>query len=934
MFKKAVSLFSVFAFLILTVSSAVLAADLNTDLIATPIALSVSNSGNPQAFDPGSGQTLTATVNFKTTKVDGTGTVLVKQGATTIKSLQTINGFDANVPLVLIWNGKDIENNAAAQGVCGTQGGACPNGDYSIVASVSAPSGSDNLIDTETATFKIGSAPTTTINTFDLTPTPVKSGGTFDPSINGDNQDLLVNFSLNQTVESINLEIKDPSNKVVKIDAAANLANGSFSWNGEFGGKIWVPGTYQAKLTATKSGQSPVTSTKSFTINYGSANKGTIENLAVTPTAFDPDFEDAVIEFKNTKDTNITVEIKDSNNDVIKTFDVYTDDNYPANKTHSVSWNGTSTSGSTVPLTTYKAIVTTRNDFGVVVGEKNVTVNDSGGSVSASNAHIAGIHFSPSSKFEPAEDDELEIEFDVEQDIDELKIFAVRGADKIELYSEDDIEKEDNLQVTWDGTDDDDEYVADGSWKIQFESKLGSSKLLAVKSINVDYEKPEIKDLYLSKSKFDNDEGEFTNILFRVDADAEVTIKVLNDGDEDDDVVEDMEVQADVWYSVQWDGGGFDYDDNLDLKLIAENIANEDVFDSEKVDVDLLEDKVSGSKTNVTQDYIDPPITDGLSDMTIYYTLDDDADVTITIHSGKSTTGTTRIELLDVDDQGSGEHSVTWDGRDENGKKFAAGFYTYKILAKSTSSEVESGVFVVGDVGEDLGGGSDDDDDKTGGGGVGPGVIVDGGSPDDVDDGDDDDDAPTFDDCAGFKDVGFEHKNCTAIEWAQDSGVFVGYNDGTFQPEKPINRVEFLKVVLLALGIKEDYSTKGDLGFKDVIVGEWYMPFVAKAKALGIFVGDQGKGTARPADPVNRAEALKIAFTSLQAAGGNVSLDQCYNIYKDVPVDGWFYPYVGCFNNVYSLIDPVNAANFVPNKPVTRAEVAEMLYRLYSGNIL
>ncbi len=937
MLKKAISLLSALAVLTLSSSNLVFAENINADLIKSPIELSVSNNGSVQSFDPSLNQVLSAKVTFLSTKANATGTVVVKKGSTVVKTLHTIAGIDAAVPLNLTWNAKDIDNTPAAQGICGAAGAACPAGAYTVVADVVSAFGADNLIDSETATFTIGTNVPIVINSFTVTPTPVKAGGNFDPALNGDNQDLVVNFALSQSVDSVQLEIKDFNDKVVKADSASNIATGSFSWNGEFSGKIVPPGTYKVTLKANKIGQPQATSTKDQVISYSNANKGGIENFTIVPTTFDPDFEDAVIEFKNTKDAELTVQIKDVNNEVIKTFDLYTDDNYSANASHSISWNGTNVSGGSVPLATYKVVVVSRNEFGAAIAEKTVTVNDTGGSASTSNAHIDSISFSPASNFEPSTDEELEIEFDVQQDLDELKIYAVRGSDKIELYAEEDIEKEDNLQVTWDGTDDDDEYVADGSWKIQFESTKGASKLIAVKAINVDYEKPEIRDLYLSKDKFDNDEGEFTNILFRVDADASVTIKVLNDGDEDDDVVEDLEVEADQWYAVQWDGGSYEYDDNLDLKLIAENIANENIFDSEKVDVDLQEEKVASSKANITQDYIDPAVTSGSDEMTVYYTLDEEADVTVTIHNGKTTTGTTKIELLDVSDQGSGEHSVTWDGRDEDGKKFSAGFYTYKIVAKTSSSEIESGVFVVGDVGDDGGGSSnnnDDDDDDDGGGGVGPGVIVDGGSGEPDDDGGYEPPVYEDEDCGGFSDVSSTHENCQAIAWAQATGVFVGYGNGKFGPEQPINRVEFLKVILLALGIKEDMSVTGNLGFKDVETGAWYMPFVSKAKALGIFVGDQGKATARPADSVNRAEALKMLFVSVQSAGGDASLSSCANLYLDVPNEAWFQPYVACFNYSYGLMEPVDSQHFIPNKPATRAEVAEMLYRLYQLNIL
>ncbi|MEK7218689.1 MAG: thermonuclease family protein, partial [Patescibacteria group bacterium] len=47
-----------------------------------------------------------------------------------------------------------------------------------------------------------------------------------------------------------------------------------------------------------------------------------------------------------------------------------------------------------------------------------------------------------------------------------------------------------------------------------------------------------------------------------------------------------------------------------------------------------------------------------------------------------------------------------------------------------------------------------------------------------------------------FSDVASSHPYLQAIRWGKSSGVLSGYPDGTFQPEKTVNRAEFLKIVL------------------------------------------------------------------------------------------------------------------------------------------
>ncbi len=1045
MFKKLVSFVSVFAITSM-LAPAVLAADFNVEELINPLDLSVQN-GSAQNFQPTNNQTLNTTVTFGGGALpNATGTVEVRQGAVVIKTLQTISGINPPAAFILPWDGKAIDNTAAAQGVCGTQAAACPNGDYTVFASVSSASGGNNLVDNESAGFKITTPPAVdvtslsatpatfnpitqttdisfgistggfitvevldgatqkkllldnenltagphskltkpalewngkdstgatlpnkaytvkvtskqtangpvldtdtvtvtvntpssiTITTFNLTPVTAKAGSTtFDPSSKGDNQDLQVDYSLNLVPDSVTVEIKDPKGTIVKTMTLGAQQSGTSSWDGLYGLKLVAPGIYTAKLIATKSGSTPADSSKTFTVAYNNAGKGEIQSLTVLPDTFDPDFEDAVIEFKNSKDTNITVEIQSpANNDVVRTFSGYQDDNYSENTPHSVAWNGKDSSNNYVGLATYKAIITTRNEYGVVVSEKNIIVNNSGGSISESNAHISGISFSPSSTFEPAVDDELRITFDAEVNLDSLKVNAVRGSTKIELFNETDVEEENNIEINWNGQDNDDEYVAKGSWKITFESKVGSTTLMAAKSVTVDYEKPMIDDLYISKSKFDPDKGEFIYVVFRVDLASNVTLKVLEGSDEQDDIVEDMEVEADKWYAVLWDGENYNYDDDIDIKLIAQNTANKDVFDSDKISVDLAEDKVSGSKSNITQDYIEPVITGGNESMTIYYNLEDDADLTVTIHKGESGSGSKVIQLAAIDEQESGSHSVTWNGKDDNQKKLSSGIYSYKIVSGTNSgTDTETGLFFVGTVGDTEGGSgsSDSGSSVSGGGNTSPNVIVDGGSGDVVDV----EFVGSFgEDCAGFSDVSGSSKQCAAIEWVKSANIFQGYNDGTFGAYKPINRAELLKVILEAFDIQVPASVSGVLGFNDVVVGAWYMPYFKAAKDKGIFQGDAGKGTARPSDTSNRVESLKMIFETMKNVGLLGQIGSSCQSFPDVSSNAWYQIYA-CQADAYDLFVLSKGENFYPGLLSTRGEIAEIFYKLHLMNLI
>lgn len=112
-----------------------------------------------------------------------------------------------------------------------------------------------------------------------------------------------------------------------------------------------------------------------------------------------------------------------------------------------------------------------------------------------------------------------------------------------------------------------------------------------------------------------------------------------------------------------------------------------------------------------------------------------------------------------------------------------------------------------------------------------------------------------------FVDIKDTHPYLQAIRWGKTSRVLNGYPDGTFQPDKTVNRAEFLKIVLEGKGVNVATAT-APTKFTDVDENAWYAPYVRYAKAQGIIQG-YGDGSFKPSQPVNFAEALKMAYVAL-----------------------------------------------------------------------
>lgn len=193
-----------------------------------------------------------------------------------------------------------------------------------------------------------------------------------------------------------------------------------------------------------------------------------------------------------------------------------------------------------------------------------------------------------------------------------------------------------------------------------------------------------------------------------------------------------------------------------------------------------------------------------------------------------------------------------------------------------------------------------------------------------------------------FSDVDQDTSYMTAIAWMQSNGVIQGYPDGTFGPDKCVNRAEFLKMMYLTLEtdiVVEDGfagSNYYDNFFSDTSTDQWYWPFVEQALRDEAIEG-YPDGTFQPSQCVNRAEAVKMAILRFDMLREE-SLTRGDNVYRDVTTgDNWFDVYIYSGTDAHSIgtdhvtsvaADSMPEVYFHPGDSMSRKEVAEMLYRM------
>lgn len=726
----------------------------------------------------------------------------------------------------------------------------------------------------------------------------------FNPS-NGET--ATVSFNLTENAEIYSYVAYPTTGLFVFANyASTNAGNVSYTFTGRVNnaatGAVLADGTYTVRAFARNSlnrivgyGQTTVEVTSGGVVSQAPQ----ILNLTVNPSSFNANgVSGSTVSFKSTEDAYVTVQVKASTGSLVKSFSAYNNTFYAANTTQSVLWNGRDDNGTLVSVGTYSFVVTARNSYGQDVESMNVTV--AGGIVDSTI--ITNFTVDPTSDWDPSSQD-MEIEYELTKDVKTLKIEAVQvlgGSKTIEILSDSSLDA-DEYTETWDGTDDNGNFINNGTtWNITITAITADNHTdVKTQNVSVTYDSPNIVNSFVTKSSFDPEENEFTNLVFKVNQASNVTVEVYKGAKKEFKLADGMEVKKNKWYAIKWDGtdkNGDPVDEGQDwkFKITAENSTDDNVQNVMTVDVNVESHGDSTKKAYITNDYTVPVITSGAKTLTVKYCVDQDTDVYMAIYKSLSASGKEQIELLDYVAQNTGCHEVEWNLTDKNGKSLSKDIYSYKIVTRTSGSnkETEIGRFVVGDGVDDV--------------------------------------VPPTTCKSKYSDLGnlSDKELCDAIVWVTEKGIFSGYQNGTFQPYTNINRAEVLKTVLVAFNSVLLPPNGTTLGFSDVNPYEWYMTYVRTAQFYGMLAG-YPDGTAGLSRNINRVEFLKFALEAAKSLKG-VNLVGMNSNYTDADYSQWYVKYIGAAY-AYGLYTPsyFNGQNYLhPDWLVQRGEVALLLYRL------
>lgn len=161
-----------------------------------------------------------------------------------------------------------------------------------------------------------------------------------------------------------------------------------------------------------------------------------------------------------------------------------------------------------------------------------------------------------------------------------------------------------------------------------------------------------------------------------------------------------------------------------------------------------------------------------------------------------------------------------------------------------------------------------------------------------------------------------------AIEVLRKRGIVNG-TEGKFMPSENVTREQYVKMIILALGIEPDANTFAH--YTDADVNEWYYPYISTATRMGICNGyDNGKFGI--GDFVTRQDIAVMTVRAARAAGREFTASDANRKFKD-EADIAEYA-IEAVNILYSagIVNGKYENAFAPKETASRAETAKILY--------
>lgn len=189
----------------------------------------------------------------------------------------------------------------------------------------------------------------------------------------------------------------------------------------------------------------------------------------------------------------------------------------------------------------------------------------------------------------------------------------------------------------------------------------------------------------------------------------------------------------------------------------------------------------------------------------------------------------------------------------------------------------------------------------------------------------------------GYTDVSVGSEYYDAIQYVTHKRLFSGYDDGTFQPDKKIQRQDFVVVLSRASGFDEAAYEGQNGGFEDVVVNSYYSSSIAWAVSKNIVSG-YNNTTFGVGDPLTRQQICSIFYRYTISTGKSVKLseapDETISLYTDADEIDFDAQIAAAWCIENGIVQGNTDGTFGPKQSVSRGEMAYMFMRLCEMGIL
>lgn len=186
--------------------------------------------------------------------------------------------------------------------------------------------------------------------------------------------------------------------------------------------------------------------------------------------------------------------------------------------------------------------------------------------------------------------------------------------------------------------------------------------------------------------------------------------------------------------------------------------------------------------------------------------------------------------------------------------------------------------------------------------------------------------SPSPTSAATFSDVPANYWAQPFIQALAQRNIVTGFADGTFKPDRPVERAEFAAMLQKAFNQNQVRQLSAG-GFKDVPSDYWAAAAIESAYETG-FMDGYPSSLFQPNQEIPKVQAIAALASGLNLNASGSAINIVSNYYTDpVAIPTYAVDEVAAATQANVVVNYPNLKQLNPLKPLTRAEAAAHLYQ-------